>query len=255
MPPSASSKSPARSRTAPVNAPRAWPKSSASSSSSVSAAQFTVDSRRCRRGPAACSARATSSLPEPLSPSTSTWNGAAATRSTRARSARIASLAPSSPSVSADAGLARVDGARFGEAQRVRRHRGGRGDEEQLGVASIGRRLGVPRAAQRADRLAAAAQRHRRRRRPARRRARRALRCRRAACARCVRWRAPARRRRRRDAPTPCRPATARAPTRRAPRRRSPAGDRARCRRRARAPASCLPHRRRARAAPAGPTT
>jgi len=42
---------------------------------------------RWRRGPATCSARATSSLPAPLSPSTSTWNGAAATRSTRARSA------------------------------------------------------------------------------------------------------------------------------------------------------------------------
>ncbi len=98
---------PARSPTAPVNAPRAWPKSSASSRSSASAAQLTVQSRRSRRGPNRCTPRATSSLPLPLSPSTSTGNGARAARSTDARSAEAASLDPrSSPKPESGAGTA-----------------------------------------------------------------------------------------------------------------------------------------------------
>ena len=68
---------PGARRPRPVNAPRACPNSSASTRSSGSAAQFSVQNARSRRGPQRCSARATSSLPLPLSPSISTANGAA----------------------------------------------------------------------------------------------------------------------------------------------------------------------------------
>ena len=61
------------SATAPVNAPRVWPNSSDSSSVSVSAPQLIGDERRARaRRPCAWIARATSSLPVPLSPMIST---------------------------------------------------------------------------------------------------------------------------------------------------------------------------------------
>ena len=50
VPPSACSMSPARAPAAPVNAPLAWPKSSASSSDSVNAAQFTATNARDARG-------------------------------------------------------------------------------------------------------------------------------------------------------------------------------------------------------------
>ncbi len=46
VPPSVSSNSPARSVSAPVKAPRVWPKSSASRSSSANAAQLTAQNRR-----------------------------------------------------------------------------------------------------------------------------------------------------------------------------------------------------------------
>ena len=63
-------------RCAPVNAPRAWPKSSDSSSVSVSAPQLIGTNGARARRPCAWIARATSSLPVPLSPMMST--GAAA---------------------------------------------------------------------------------------------------------------------------------------------------------------------------------
>ena len=68
VPPSASSKSPGLLSVAPVNAPRMWPNSSLSKSVSTTAEQLTVTNRRSRRGPILCSARATSSLPVPVSP-------------------------------------------------------------------------------------------------------------------------------------------------------------------------------------------
>ncbi len=79
MPPSASSKRPRRCWVAPVNAPFSWPKSSLSTSSRGSAAQFTFTSGRSRRGLRSWIARATSSLPVPVSPSTSTVLSVAAT--------------------------------------------------------------------------------------------------------------------------------------------------------------------------------
>ena len=83
MPPSASSNSPRLAATAPVKAPRAWPNSSDSSSDSDSAVQLTG-----HEGAAAPAvewewmARATSSLPVPDSPTTSTVALVGATRAT-----------------------------------------------------------------------------------------------------------------------------------------------------------------------------
>ena len=62
------SNSPGLFSVAPVNAPRTWPNSSLSNSDSTTAEQLTVTNRRSRRGPVSCSARATSSLPVPVSP-------------------------------------------------------------------------------------------------------------------------------------------------------------------------------------------
>jgi DNA-binding response OmpR family regulator len=68
VPPSASSNRPGLSRSAPVNAPFSWPNSSLSSRFSGIAAQLTRDERRVARGCCWWIARATSSLPVPLSP-------------------------------------------------------------------------------------------------------------------------------------------------------------------------------------------
>ena len=68
MPSLAVSKRPARSRTAPVKAPRTWPKSSLSSSSPGRAAALTATKGPLRRGEWAWMMRAMTSLPVPLSP-------------------------------------------------------------------------------------------------------------------------------------------------------------------------------------------
>ncbi len=94
MPPSASSRRPGRAATAPVNAPRSWPKSSASTIVSGIAAQLVATNGPWERGEPAWSALATSSLPVPVSPSTSTFDGADAMRSMRSRNRFIASLEP-----------------------------------------------------------------------------------------------------------------------------------------------------------------
>ena len=70
MPPSASAKRPFLVNVAPVNAPRTWPKSSDSSSVSGIAAQLTLMSGMLRCALRAWMARATSSLPVPVSPVT-----------------------------------------------------------------------------------------------------------------------------------------------------------------------------------------
>ena len=57
---------------APVNAPRSWPNSSLASSSSERAAQLRHTNTFLARGLESCTARATSSLPTPLSPRMST---------------------------------------------------------------------------------------------------------------------------------------------------------------------------------------
>jgi hypothetical protein len=90
-------KSPLRSRSAPVKAPRTWPKSSLSSSVSGIAAQFTETSRPLRRSLALWIARATISLPVPLSPSIRIGTSVAATRSISSKSLSIAALRPTIP--------------------------------------------------------------------------------------------------------------------------------------------------------------
>ena len=72
VPLSACSMRPWREPTAPVNAPRTWPKSSASSSVSGMAPQLMATKRCARRGLLWWMARATISLPVPVSPVMST---------------------------------------------------------------------------------------------------------------------------------------------------------------------------------------
>ncbi len=98
MPPSAASTRPAWSRTAPVNAPRAWPKSSLASSSSESVGQFTTTNGRSRRGESEWSIRASTPFPVPLSPRSSTETSWAAAFSTTSMAARIRGEAVSSRS-------------------------------------------------------------------------------------------------------------------------------------------------------------
>ena len=75
VPPSVSSKSPSLRASAPVKAPRSWPNSSLSKSCSGIAEQFSGVKGFLRRGLLKWIARATSSLPVPLSPRTSTVAG------------------------------------------------------------------------------------------------------------------------------------------------------------------------------------
>ena len=72
MPPSVSSKQPSRRSVAPVKAPRSWPNSSLSISVSGMAAQLMATNGLVRRFYSSWIVRATSSLPVPLSPYTST---------------------------------------------------------------------------------------------------------------------------------------------------------------------------------------
>ena len=94
MPLFASSKRPRRGWVAPVKAPRSCPKSSDSTSSSGSAAQFTATNGISRRGPLAHSARATSSLPVPCSPTINTRAMPGPTRRICSSSSRIAGDRP-----------------------------------------------------------------------------------------------------------------------------------------------------------------
>jgi hypothetical protein len=80
VPPFAASKNPGRSRSAPVKAPRAWPKSSLSSSVSVTAPQLTATNGRAALGDSSWTSRAIRSLPTPLSPVMSTVDSTLATR-------------------------------------------------------------------------------------------------------------------------------------------------------------------------------
>ncbi len=66
---------------APVNAPRTCPNSSEASNPGVSVAQFSAWKGSPARGLSSCRARATSSLPVPVSPRMSTLESVRATRS------------------------------------------------------------------------------------------------------------------------------------------------------------------------------
>ena len=82
VPPSASSMRPGLTFTAPVKAPFSWPNSSDSKTSRGSAPQCSGTNGRSARAERSWIARATSSFPVPLSPSTSTVESVGATRST-----------------------------------------------------------------------------------------------------------------------------------------------------------------------------
>ena len=90
VPPSASSNRPIRSARASVNAPFTWPNISLSKSPSESPPRLTATSGRAARGEAAWSHWATTSLPVPCSPLTSTFASDAATRSMSWSTGRIA---------------------------------------------------------------------------------------------------------------------------------------------------------------------
>ena len=94
VPPLAASKSPTRELMAPLKAPFLWPNSSDSSSVSGSAAQLIDTNGRAARGDCRWMLRATSSLPVPLSPCTSTGLSLTATRAITARTSRISGLLP-----------------------------------------------------------------------------------------------------------------------------------------------------------------
>ena len=80
VPPLASSKRPRRAPVAPVKLPRACPKSSLSNTPSAMAPQSTAMKAPAARALEAWIARATNSLPVPLSPTTSTVASVSATR-------------------------------------------------------------------------------------------------------------------------------------------------------------------------------
>ena len=79
MPPRAAVNSPGFAWRASVNAPRTWPNSSLSMRVSGSAAQLIGTKGPSRRALSKCSARASRSLPVPLSPVNSTLAGLSAT--------------------------------------------------------------------------------------------------------------------------------------------------------------------------------
>ena len=97
MPPSATSSLPFFCATAPVKAPFSWPNSSLSSNVSVSAAQLMATNGLAERALCRCSARATSSLPVPLSPRTRTEVSCGATRAISCSNLRMAGLSPTMP--------------------------------------------------------------------------------------------------------------------------------------------------------------
>src|ERR1700741_2406214 len=95
VPPSACSNLPTWRPAAPVKAPFSWPKSSDSISSAGTAAQLRVMKAFSRRGDFSWMARATSSLPVPVSPRIETRVSLAATFSICARSLVMAGPDPS----------------------------------------------------------------------------------------------------------------------------------------------------------------
>jgi hypothetical protein len=83
VPPSAVSSRPGLALMAPVNEPFSWPNSSLSNSDSVSAAQLSLTKGLSARGEALCTASASTSLPTPVSPRSSTEMLPCETRSIR----------------------------------------------------------------------------------------------------------------------------------------------------------------------------
>ena len=97
VPPSACSKHPTRCVVAPLNAPRSCPNISVSISVSGTAAQLTATNGPFLRSPLKCNAFATSSLPVPLSPVSSTLTSVSTARCMSSPTLRIPGLAPMMP--------------------------------------------------------------------------------------------------------------------------------------------------------------
>jgi len=97
VPPSARANLPFLLVAAPVNAPRTWPNSSDSSSVSGMAAQFTLMRGMFRWALRSWMARASSSLPVPVSPMMRTVLLVSATRSAFAITSWITRLRPTMP--------------------------------------------------------------------------------------------------------------------------------------------------------------
>ncbi len=97
VPPSAWRKKPPRAASAPVKAPLAAPKSSAAARLGGIAAMLTATWGPWRRGLAWWMARATNSLPLPVSPRSRSGTGNTATRRISRRNATIGALEPSNP--------------------------------------------------------------------------------------------------------------------------------------------------------------
>ena len=112
VPPLAASNRPGRSWVAPVNAPRACPKSSLSSSVSVMAPQLTAMNGPAARVDSSWTRRAMRSLPDPLSPVMSTVESTLATRRARSTSCRMAALLATMPSGSSTSGATRTSARR-----------------------------------------------------------------------------------------------------------------------------------------------
>ena len=94
-----------RCDTAPVNAPRSWPKSSLSISESHTAAQSNTTNGPSLRGDSLWMALAAAPLPEPVSPMSSRVESVGAIRCSSAKICRIGRLFPtSSPSRSSAEG-------------------------------------------------------------------------------------------------------------------------------------------------------
>jgi hypothetical protein len=92
--PSASSTLPGTRRSAPVNAPRSWPKSSLSTSCAGSVVQSTVTNGFAWRAELTWIARAKRPFPVPVSPRSSTVASVCAARLTRSYTARSGALRP-----------------------------------------------------------------------------------------------------------------------------------------------------------------
>ena len=97
VPPSACSKHPGRCAVAPENAPRSCPNISVSMSVSGTEAQLIAMNGAFLRGPLKCRALATSSLPVPLSPVTSTLTSLSTTRRMSSATLRMPGLDPMIP--------------------------------------------------------------------------------------------------------------------------------------------------------------
>ena len=140
VPPWAISKVPARRRSAPVNEPFSCPKSSLSTRVGEIAPQLTATNGPRARRERACTVRAATSLPVPLSPVIITGASEPATRAIRRKTSCIAgdrpTISPSWPAAAGSGCAAAAGALMLREARERRREEGGleRLEEEVVGA-------------------------------------------------------------------------------------------------------------------------